>query len=85
MAVIYDSKSRYYNCDTTFDLPQSNLTKSLYNYDTVTVLANESGRLDLVSYRVYNTPVHWWLIARFNGIINPCAIKTGMSLRIPRL
>ena len=81
----YDSKSRYYNCDTTFDLPQSNLTKSSYIYDTVTVLANEAGRLDLVSYRVYNTPVYWWIIARFNSIINPCEVHQGTKLKIPRI
>lgn len=81
----YDSKSRYYNCDTTFDLPQNNLTKSSYTYDTVTVLANEAGRLDLVSYRVYNTPVHWWIIARFNSIINPCEVHQGTKLKIPRI
>ena len=81
----YDSKSRYYNCDTTFDLPQSNLTKSSYTYDTITVLANEAGRLDLVSYRVYNTPVHWWIIARFNSIINPCEVRQGTKLKIPRI
>lgn len=83
--MIYDSKSRYYNCDTEFDLPQSHLTKQYYDYDTVTVLANECGRLDLVSYRVYNTPVHWWIIARFNGIINPNSIECGTILKIPRL
>lgn len=82
---IYDSKSRYYNCDTEFDLPQSTLTKQSYLYDTITVLANESERLDLVSYRVYNTPVYWWIIARFNGIINPCEVKQGMKLKIPRI
>lgn len=82
--MLYDSKSRYYNCDIENDIPQSNLFKRNYSYDTVTVLANEDGRLDLVSYRVYNTPVHWWIIARFNGIINPNSIYTGMILKIPR-
>lgn len=83
--MLYDSKSRYYNCDTEFDLPQSNMLKRSYGYDTTTVLANESGRMDLVSYRVYNTPVHWWIIARFNGIINPNSIEVGTVLKIPRL
>ena len=81
----YSQNSRYYNVDETNSLPQSNMLRDLYEYDTVTVLANEEGRLDLVSYRVYNTPVHWWIIARFNSIINPETVKAGMSLRIPRL
>ncbi len=81
----YDQSSRYYNVDIENDLPQDNMLKSEYTYDVVTVLANESGRLDLVSYRVYNTPVNWWIIARFNSIINPETAVAGTKLRIPRL
>ena len=81
----YSQASRYYNCDTTDNIPQSNMTKENFLYDVVTVLAGESGRLDLVSFRVYNTPVHWWLIARFNSIINPETAVAGTKLKIPRL
>jgi hypothetical protein len=85
MIVKYDSNSRYYNADYENDMPQYNLFKDCYDYDTVTVTASESGRLDLVSYRVYNTPVNWWIIARFNAIINPETAVAGTVLRIPRL
>lgn len=81
----YDQNSRYYNVDYEYDLPQSNMLKTNYVYDTVTVMAKESGRLDLVSFRVYNTPVYWWLIARFNGIINPETAVAGTRLKIPKL
>ena len=81
----YDRPSRYYNVDNEFDLPQSNLLRYNYTYDTTTVLANESGRLDLVSLRVYNTPVNWWIIARFNAIINQETAVAGTKLRIPKL
>lgn len=81
----YDQTSRYYAVDFTYDLPQDNMLKTNYTYDMTTVLANESGRLDLVSYRVYNTPVKWWLIARFNAIINPETAIAGTKLKIPRL
>ena len=83
--LVYDQNSRYYNVDYEYDLPQSNTLKTNYVYDTVTVMAKESGRLDLVSYRVYNTPVYWWLIARFNGIINPETAVAGTRLKIPKL
>lgn len=83
--LVYDQSSRYYNVDCEYDLPQSNMLKTNYVYDTVTVMAKESGRLDLVSYRVYNTPVYWWLIARFNGIINPETAVAGTRLKIPKL
>jgi len=83
--ILYDYSSRYYEADNAYNLPQSNLLKNLYNYDTTTILAEEDSRLDLVSYRVYNTPVRWWLIARFNGIINPETARAGMTLKIPRI
>lgn len=83
--IIYDQNSRYKDCDTTDNLPQSNLLKDNYDYDMITVLPNEAGRLDLVSYRVYNTPVKWWIIARFNAVINQEEVQSGMSLKIPRL
>jgi len=81
----YDRNSRYYDCDTTNDLPQDELLKKSYSYYTIVVKASESGRLDLVSQRVYNTPVHWWIIARFNAIINPETAIAGTVLRIPQL
>ena len=49
----YDQMSRYYDVDFTYDLPQDNMLKTNYSYDTTIVQASESGRLDLVSYRVY--------------------------------
>lgn len=85
MLLAYDKTSRYSDADFTYDLPQDNMLKTNYDYDTTTVLANESGRLDLVSYRIYHTPVHWWIIARFNAIINPETAVAGTKLKIPRL
>lgn len=81
---IYTNTSRYYKCDEYNGIPQQDMTVSNYPYDNVTVLSTEDGRLDLVSYRVYNTPINWWIIARFNGIINPDSVKAGDTLRIPR-
>lgn len=82
---LYSQNSRYHRCDTENDLPQANLTRSNYKYNTTIVQAQEAGRLDLVSYRVYNTPVNWWIIARFNSIINPDVVQAGTRLRIPIL
>ena len=85
MDVFYNQQSRYYNVDTDGGIPQSNMLRDNYIYNTTVVLDNESGRLDLVSYRVYNTPVHWWIIARFNSIINPETAVAGTKLKIPIL
>lgn len=81
----YDQSSRYFQSDTTLDLVQTQLSKFNYLYDTTLVKAEEENRLDLVSYRVYGTPVNWWIIARFNAIIEPNNVPVGTELRIPRL
>lgn len=81
----YSQNSRYYRCDVVDDLPQYNLLKDNYTYYTTTVTASEADRLDLVSLRVYNTPVNWWIIARFNSIINPDCVPVGTALKIPNL
>lgn len=81
----YSQSSRYYKCDTSDDIPQHNMLKDNYDYYTTTVRDSEAGRLDLVSYRVYNTPVHWWIIARFNSIISAESVQSGTLLKIPYL
>lgn len=85
MDVFYNQQSRYYDVDTENGIPQSNMLRDNYSYNATVVLDNESGRLDLVSYRVYNTPVYWWIIARFNSIINPETAVAGTKLKIPVL
>lgn len=83
--LLYGQGSRYYETDTENDIPQHNMLCNSYNYNTAVVLANEENRLDLLSIRVYNTPIYWWIIARFNGIINPESVQVGTVLKIPVL
>lgn len=49
------------------------------------VQSGEENRLDLISYRYYNTPLLYWVIAEANGIFNPTKIEAGVVLRIPSL
>lgn len=42
-------------------------------------------RLDLISYKFYNTPFLWWAIAIMNHIDNPFFVESGVVLRIPPL
>ena len=44
---LYNQNSRYYKSDTENDLPQQNLTRNNYKYNSTMVQANEAGRLDL--------------------------------------
>lgn len=85
MASQYGQTSRYYNADTENYLPQDQLMSRMYQYETTKVYASEENRLDLVSYRIYNNPVYWWIIARYNAIINPDHVPAGTELKIPRL
>lgn len=82
---MYNQQSRYFNVDNETDIPQSHLFKANYKYNMTVVTEFEVDRLDLVSQRVYNTPVNWWIIARFNAIINPNAVPSGTQLKIPLL
>jgi hypothetical protein len=40
-------------------------------------------RLDLISYKFYNTPFLWWVLASINNIANPMKVEAGVILRIP--
>lgn len=42
-------------------------------------------RIDKISFKFYNTPHLWWVIATVNNIRNPMKIEVGIALRIPPL
>ena len=51
-----------------------------------TVRQGEVLRLDLLSYRFYNTPELWWVLALVNDILSPFDdITIGSILRVPAL
>lgn len=63
----------YVVSDSNFD------DRRLYNQHQVT----ETDWLDNISYRYYDTPALWWLIALTNNIVNPFEDpKAGDSLKI---
>lgn len=49
------------------------------------VEAGEEGRLDVISYKFYNTPLYWWAIAYASDIIDPLSVVAGDRLIIPPL
>jgi hypothetical protein len=51
-----------------------------YTVDTqkFTVTNKEVGRPDLISYKLYDTPVFAWLICAYNGIVDPLDEDTGI-------
>lgn len=49
-----------------------------------TVSSRDVGRLDLISYKFYQTPELWWVLAAANGIFFPPEdMQEGDVLRIP--
>lgn len=49
------------------------------------VTPSDEGRLDLISFHYYKTPLLWWVIAEASGVTDPFNIPIGTVLRIPEL
>ena len=79
----YKSNSRYYGIKEDIDLLQEDLINMNVSYEETIVMSGEKDSIELVSQRCYNNPSYWWVICRFNGILNPCNIPVGLKLRIP--
>lgn len=48
------------------------------------VSSEEAIRMDLLAYRIYNTPHLWWIIAvRNNFEIMPSSLKVGQTIIVP--
>ena len=62
----------------------SNLRHSEYLQATHIVDKQDINRLDKISYKYYNTPELWWLIAEVN-YIDPFDLRLGQELLIPKL
>ena len=53
--------------------------------DDTYIFTKESEKLEHISYRFYNTPEYWWVIAKANNISNGSIfLKPGRQLRIPQ-
>ena len=85
--------SRYSNLDAVVDEDGNSYLTSQVKREIVessqdsfyTVESECENRMDLVSYKFYNTPYLWWAIAIMNHIKNPMRLDVGVILRIPPL
>lgn len=75
--VLDDQGDFYQESYDTIEIPKSSSDR-LHE-----VGAGEENRLDLISYKYYNTPLLWWVIAEASGIVNPFDVPVGTRLRIP--
>lgn len=90
----YDHISRYkglrqvahlpksYDRFTTLEVPnnfQSNLEVTYYDVPTT-----EENRLDLISYKFFNSSSYSWILAYFNGIEDGYTVLAGQRICIPK-
>lgn len=52
--------------------------------DDIYVVTNVTDRLDMLSYKYYQTPRYWWVLAMVNNIgAGTMFVPAGTKLRIP--
>lgn len=63
-----------------------NKTNVLHSDDDIfhVVLKEEENRLDIISYKYYNTAEYSWVIALANEMVDPFVVNVGSILRIPK-
>lgn len=88
-----DPSSRYNNSDRIIYDDGTEIQET-YNREVIKrsirdkyhkVTPGEVGRLDLISFKYYGTPMYWWSIAEASGISDPLSIDEGDELRIPNI
>jgi len=75
-----------YETDETAIIPMflENKEEFLSDQDAYHVVERQDeNRMDLVSYKYYQTVSYWWIILLANGIYDPFGVRVGDVLRIP--
>lgn len=49
------------------------------------IVQNEEGRPELVSFRIYGTTQHWWILLIYNDILETDGFTNGDVIRFPSL
>lgn len=75
--LLNDEDEQYIETYDGIDIKKSN-TDSFY-----IVEKGFENRLDLISFKYYNNPLFYWIIAEASGIIDPFNVPAGTVLRIP--
>lgn len=83
----YGKLKRYTNEDgkSYIETPRKFVIKESTKDIFYSVEKGYENRLDLISYKFYNSPFLWWAIASMNHIDNPMKVEAGMVLRIPSM
>lgn len=71
--------------DTYIETPNKYSIRESHEDIFYSVEMGYENRLDLISYKFYNTPFLYWVIATVNNINNPFEVPAGIILRIPAM
>jgi len=71
--------TEYHETYQFYDMPITN-QDTYYTVDPTT-----ENRIDLISFKHYNTVSYWWAIAMANDLLDPFDIPIGTVLRIPTI
>lgn len=64
----------------------ANLGRRTFTCDYYTIPADMDGRIDLITVQFYGNADLWWVIAFYNGWINPITeVTMGKEIKIPKL
>lgn len=80
---LYNKMSRFYTSGSENgyiieDYRMLNLT-----YTETFVRGTEENNPELLSQRVFGDARYWWLLCRFNGIMDPNNLPVGLKIKIP--
>lgn len=72
------------NNDTFLDVLEGRLVEAIRSIRLWTPHKYQLGNnLPLISYRFYGTTTLYWVIATYNGIVDPFSIQQGQVIRVP--
>jgi hypothetical protein len=80
LGVLVDSNNSHY-----LESPKKRVFRESPKDKIYIVESGYEDRIDMVSFKFYNTPHLWWVIAEVNHIKNPMRLEVGIALRIPPL
>jgi len=71
-----------------YDILQSDFVDSLKRLQSlgfVSITEPDENRLDIISFRLYGDTTMWWILAEFNGLLNPFELEVGSKIFYPSL
>mgnify|MGYP001773593885 CR=1 FL=1 len=81
--VLYNKVSRYNISGNEEGFVMEDFKKYNLTYTETFVRQGEEHRPELIAQRIYGDARMWWVICRFNGLLDPNNIPMGLKLRIP--